>query len=153
LADAGFPSGCAGLCVCADGCWFCSGRLAWAGGGHGGMPLQAQFSAAATEFGVPTAVLLAVGYEESRWEMHSNLPSVAGGFGAMHLTDTAVVGRGDGQFDGDARGAAEAPAQSELLDTGGPPPREHDSRLSYLVATARYPRSRLIACSTVLRAL
>ncbi|HEY5115437.1 MAG TPA: hypothetical protein VIJ00_07935, partial [Nakamurella sp.] len=100
------------------------------------MPLQAQFSAAATEFGVPTAVLLAVGYEESRWEMHSNLPSVAGGFGAMHLTDTAVVGRGDGQFDGDARGAAEAPAQSELLDTGGAPPREHEATPDTLPAAA-----------------
>jgi len=100
---------------------------AWPGeaAATGGLPLQAQFSAAATEFGVPTTVLLAVGYEESRWEMHGNLPSVAGGFGPMHLTDTAAVGRRNGQFDGDARGAARAPVQSELLDTGGARPREH----------------------------
>ncbi len=111
---------------------------AWPGqaAATGGLPLQAQFSATATEFGVPTAVLLAVGYEESRWEMHGDLPSVAGGFGPMHLTDTAVVGRGDGQFDGDARGAAESPVQSELLDTGGPPPREHEATPDTLPAAA-----------------
>src|SRR5664279_4221623 len=66
---------------------------AWPGeaAARGGLPLQAQFSAAATEFGVPTAVLLAVGYEESRWESHGDLPSIAGGFGPMHLTENAAT--------------------------------------------------------------
>ncbi|HEY5116304.1 MAG TPA: N-acetylmuramoyl-L-alanine amidase, partial [Nakamurella sp.] len=100
------------------------------------MLLQAQFSAAATEFGVPTAVLLAVGYEESRWESHGDLPSVEGGFGAMHLTDTAAVGRRDGQFDGDGRGAAEAPVQSEPRDAGVAPPREHEATADTLPAAA-----------------
>jgi len=86
--------------------------------------LQAQFTAAAAEFGVPTAVLLAVGYEESRWESHTNVPSVAGGFGPMHLTDTAALGRRKAPFEGDARGIAGAPVRSELPGSGDAPQGE-----------------------------
>src|SRR5581483_5872865 len=48
--------------------------------------LQAAFSAAAHEFGVPERVLLAVAYNLSRWDTHSGAPSIAGGYGPMHLT-------------------------------------------------------------------
>lgn len=51
--------------------------------------LSAAFAGAAREFSVPEPVLLAVSYEESRWEAHRGYPSVAGGFGPMHLTDRA----------------------------------------------------------------
>lgn len=49
--------------------------------------LQADFAAAAKEFGVPEPVLLAVGYNESRWEQHGGQPSAEGGYGIMHLTE------------------------------------------------------------------
>ena len=47
--------------------------------------LQAAFTAAAREFGVPERVLLAVSYNVSRWDTHAGAPSVAGGYGPMHL--------------------------------------------------------------------
>src|SRR5215213_1532993 len=47
--------------------------------------LQAAFTAAAREFGVPERVLLAVSYNLSRWDTHAGAPSVAGGYGPMHL--------------------------------------------------------------------
>src|SRR4029077_18157635 len=46
--------------------------------------LQQTFSAAAREFGVPESVLLAVSYNESRWESHVG-PSTSGGYGVMTL--------------------------------------------------------------------
>lgn len=52
-----------------------------------GGDLQNAFARVANEFGVPESVLLAVSYDESRWEQHAGQPSVAGGFGLMHLTD------------------------------------------------------------------
>ncbi len=60
---------------------------------------QAAFQAAAHEFGVPTGVLLAVSYQESRWEAHRGTPSASGGYGPMALTDvpaSALNQRGDG---------------------------------------------------------
>ncbi len=48
--------------------------------------LQGTFEAAAREFGVPANVLLAVSYNLTRWEDHGGAPSVAGGYGLMHLT-------------------------------------------------------------------
>lgn len=47
---------------------------------------QAQFAAAAKRYRVPESVLLAVSYLYSRWDTHDGLPSVAGGYGPMHLT-------------------------------------------------------------------
>src|SRR5216683_358303 len=58
----------------------------------------ALFAAAAKEFGVPDSILLAVGYNESRWESHGGSPSVDGGYGFMDLTTRtfpAEDGRGD----------------------------------------------------------
>ncbi|MEU8146394.1 N-acetylmuramoyl-L-alanine amidase [Nonomuraea sp. NPDC048901] len=48
---------------------------------------QGDFAAAAREFGVPESVLLGVSYLESRWNANSGAPSVAGGYGPMHLVD------------------------------------------------------------------
>ncbi|WP_020520741.1 N-acetylmuramoyl-L-alanine amidase [Catelliglobosispora koreensis] len=53
---------------------------------------QAEFSAAAAEFGVPESILLGVSYLESRWDYNAGTPSTGGGFGPMHLTDAAYVG-------------------------------------------------------------
>jgi N-acetyl-anhydromuramyl-L-alanine amidase AmpD len=48
--------------------------------------LMAAFSAAARESGVPASLLLAIGYNESRWEPHGTMPSADGGYGLMNLT-------------------------------------------------------------------
>jgi N-acetyl-anhydromuramyl-L-alanine amidase AmpD len=59
--------------------------------------LQSAFAAAASEFGVPENVLLAVSYTLTRWEP-SGGPSAAGGFGPMQLTDPSASqanGKGD----------------------------------------------------------
>ncbi|HEX6290734.1 MAG TPA: peptidoglycan recognition family protein [Herpetosiphonaceae bacterium] len=53
--------------------------------------IQSAFAAAAQEFGVPESVLLAVAYNESRWEHHDGEPSTSGGYGVMHLTDIASI--------------------------------------------------------------
>lgn len=55
------------------------------------------FTAAAKEFGVPESLLLAVSYNQSRWENYGNQPSVGGGYGLMHLTTefSASDQRGD----------------------------------------------------------
>jgi N-acetyl-anhydromuramyl-L-alanine amidase AmpD len=47
---------------------------------------QAEFAAAAAEFGVPDSVLLAVSYQESLWEAHHGQPSTTGQYGPMALT-------------------------------------------------------------------
>jgi N-acetyl-anhydromuramyl-L-alanine amidase AmpD len=58
--------------------------------------LMTEFTVAAKQFQVPVNLLLAVGYNESRWEPHSSSPSADGGYGIMDLTApsfTAVNGR------------------------------------------------------------
>ncbi|MFE9694644.1 N-acetylmuramoyl-L-alanine amidase [Micromonospora sp. NPDC005806] len=52
---------------------------------------QAQYAAAADEYGVPQSVLLGVSYLESRWDTHAGQPSTSGGYGPMHLTDAEQV--------------------------------------------------------------
>jgi soluble lytic murein transglycosylase-like protein len=47
---------------------------------------MALFLAAAKESGVPAGLLLAIGYNESRWEPHGTTPSADGGYGLMNLT-------------------------------------------------------------------
>lgn len=49
------------------------------------------YRSAAEEFGVPVEVLLGVSYLESRWDVNAGVPSTAGGFGPMHLTDGDYV--------------------------------------------------------------
>jgi N-acetyl-anhydromuramyl-L-alanine amidase AmpD len=58
-----------------------------------------EFAAAAAEFGVPDDVLLAVSYNETRWEAHAGRPSTTGAYGPMGLTDVrrgAPSAKGDG---------------------------------------------------------
>lgn len=59
---------------------------------------MALMRAAAREFGVPVDLLLAISYDESRWEPRGDSPSVDGGYGLMNLTAGAFPaedGRGD----------------------------------------------------------
>jgi N-acetyl-anhydromuramyl-L-alanine amidase AmpD len=54
--------------------------------------------AAAGEFGVPVQLLLAISYDQTRWERPGSAPSVDGGYGVMNLTAKtfpADDGRGD----------------------------------------------------------
>ncbi|WP_346655798.1 peptidoglycan recognition family protein [Streptomyces sp. RFCAC02] len=46
------------------------------------------FARAAADFGVPRDLLVAIGYGETRLDDHDGLPSLAGGYGVMHLVDT-----------------------------------------------------------------
>ncbi|WP_328915996.1 MULTISPECIES: N-acetylmuramoyl-L-alanine amidase [unclassified Streptomyces] len=48
---------------------------------------QAEFTAAAHEFGVPLPVLEAVSYYETRWEAHAGQENAEAGYGPMNLTD------------------------------------------------------------------
>jgi hypothetical protein len=57
--------------------------------------LQDAFAAAAREFGVPEDILLAVSYNESRWEQHGGKPNTDGGYGLMNLTDVPAIAPAD----------------------------------------------------------
>ncbi len=74
----------------------CASSLAWlpaasAAPAHADQHRQQAFASAATEFGVPEDLLLAVSYLESRWDANAGTPSRAAGFGPMHLTDLAAA--------------------------------------------------------------
>ncbi|WP_374194379.1 N-acetylmuramoyl-L-alanine amidase [Streptomyces sp. N35] len=92
--------------------------------------LQGAFSAAAAEYQVPQSVLLGVSYLQSRWDGHAGAPSVAGGYGPMHLTDAATALKAEAPHhshgDEDARGDASRPArvpEAELPDASELPAR------------------------------
>lgn len=53
--------------------------------------LMAAFNAAARQYGVPDSLLLAIGYNESRWETRGSAPSADGGYGLMNLTTRAFT--------------------------------------------------------------
>ena len=53
--------------------------------------LQQTYAAAARAYHVPPAVLLAVAYQESRWDAHAGEPSFSGGYGPLHLTDSTAT--------------------------------------------------------------
>ncbi|MGW4806006.1 N-acetylmuramoyl-L-alanine amidase [Kitasatospora sp. NPDC004272] len=55
--------------------------------------LQRRFASAAAEFGVPEGLLLAVAYQQTRWESHDGAPSTTGNYGVAGLTrvDPAAV--------------------------------------------------------------
>ncbi|MFI9273241.1 N-acetylmuramoyl-L-alanine amidase [Kitasatospora sp. NPDC052896] len=57
----------------------------------GARVLQGQFAAAADEFGVPRGLLLALAYQESRWESHQGAPSTTGNYGVLGLTQVDVA--------------------------------------------------------------
>ncbi|MFE9995333.1 N-acetylmuramoyl-L-alanine amidase [Streptomyces avermitilis] len=69
--------------------------------------LQRAFADAAAEYRVPQSVLLGVSYLQSRWDTHDGAPSVIGGYGPMHLTDTRTA-------------LAEAPHHGVIRDTAPP---------------------------------
>ncbi|MFE2530687.1 N-acetylmuramoyl-L-alanine amidase [Streptomyces sp. NPDC059371] len=99
--------------------------------------LQGAFTAAAAEYHVPSSVLLAVSYLQSRWDTHAGAPSVTGGYGPMHLTDarTAIAGtphHSDGTEDarGDSSRAALTP------DTAVPTNARLPARLKTLAKAA-----------------
>ncbi|MFF0227942.1 N-acetylmuramoyl-L-alanine amidase [Streptomyces sp. NPDC004629] len=75
--------------------------------------LQHDFQAAAKEYHVPQSVLLGVSYLQSRWDTHSGAPSVAGGYGPMHLVDGARM----------PPAASSGPPPTEEQNLAGPPPR------------------------------
>ena len=59
---------------------------------------MALMRAAAREFRVPVGLLLAISYNQTRWERQGNTPSIDGGYGLMDLTTgsfPAGYGRGD----------------------------------------------------------
>ncbi|NJP52032.1 N-acetylmuramoyl-L-alanine amidase [Streptomyces sp. SBST2-5] len=91
--------------------------------------LQQAFAEASAEYGVPQSVLLGVSYLQSRWDSHGGAPSVAGGYGPMHLTDarTALATAGHhGRGTEDPRGddARPAPRPGDLgFRAGTLPPR------------------------------
>src|SRR5262249_43314042 len=78
--------------------------------------LQESFAAAAEEFGVPTAILLSVAYNVSRWEHHGGAPSAAGGYGPMHLISGTPMLRLDGRGDGVDRSSRPAAPVLQTLD-------------------------------------
>ncbi|MEV5494406.1 N-acetylmuramoyl-L-alanine amidase [Nonomuraea fuscirosea] len=84
---------------------------------------QADFAAAAREFGVPESVLLGVAYLESRWDANGGRPSTSGGYGPMHLIDAFpadALGHGHliGDALGDPRGDDARPMSRTLADHG-----------------------------------
>ncbi|MFI6938779.1 N-acetylmuramoyl-L-alanine amidase [Streptomyces sp. NPDC050418] len=92
--------------------------------------LQRAFGAAAAEYQVPQSVLLAVSYLQSRWDAHAGAPSVAGGYGPMHLTDAATALKREAPHHSegaeDARGDTSRPArvpEAKLPETGELPAR------------------------------
>lgn len=74
--------------------------------------LQGDFAAAAARYHVPVQVLMAVSYIQTRWDNHDGQPSVAGGYGPMHLTDMAKLiatnDRAPGASVSTARGTVDA---------------------------------------------
>ena len=69
-------------------------------GGPASSQRQADFTAAAKQYGVPRGVLLAVSYLESRWDDHGGAPSTSGGYGPMHLTDVKLPDQSFAKGDG-----------------------------------------------------
>ncbi|WP_238594634.1 N-acetylmuramoyl-L-alanine amidase [Caenibacillus caldisaponilyticus] len=76
--------------------------------------LQNAFERASKEFGVPLSVLMAVAYNESRWDHHDGKPSTSGGYGIMHLTQVARVSTVDAKGEPITQSAADDPALHTL---------------------------------------
>ncbi len=71
---------------------------------HAALQRQGAFASAAREFAVPEPLLLSVSYNLSRWEAHSGRPSMAGGYGPMHLTQVGLARGFDGRGAEQVRG-------------------------------------------------
>ncbi|MDH6134057.1 N-acetyl-anhydromuramyl-L-alanine amidase AmpD [Kitasatospora sp. MAA4] len=76
--------------------------------------LQGQFASAAAEFHIPQSVLLALSYQETRWDSHQGQPSTTGNYNVMGLTDVDVAAT-------DAAAAADAP-EVDQSGSGTPAP-------------------------------
>ncbi|MFJ8357162.1 N-acetylmuramoyl-L-alanine amidase [Streptomyces sp. NPDC093984] len=100
--------------------------------------LQSAFAAASAQYHVPRSVLLGVSYLQSRWDTHGGAPSVAGGYGPMHLTDarTAIATEAahHGEAADDARGDQARPAL--LPTTQVPADAQLPARLKTLTRAA-----------------
>jgi N-acetyl-anhydromuramyl-L-alanine amidase AmpD len=82
--------------------------------------LQDTFEKAAKEFGVPESVLMAVAYNQTRWEQHEG-QSEAGGYGMMNLVDLPadLSARGkhdDGLIEAEVSSISSLNAAAKLLD-------------------------------------
>ncbi|MET0132203.1 MAG: peptidoglycan recognition family protein [Kibdelosporangium sp.] len=82
---------------------------------------QHAFTAAASEFGVPAAVLLGVSYLESRWDANAGLPSTSAGYGPMHLTDVVAANPGGSHHDDGTEDPRGDTARAPLNPEPGPP--------------------------------
>ncbi|GAB2725096.1 peptidoglycan recognition protein family protein [Kitasatospora kifunensis] len=101
-----------------------------AGGGGGAgasRVLQRQFAAAAQEFGVPQSVLLALAYQESRWESHRGQPSTTGNYGVLGLTEVDVAAENAAAEKAAAETAA-AESAAETAAGAGRAAMERDGR-------------------------
>ncbi|GHK01288.1 amidase [Streptomyces sp. Y2F8-2] len=100
--------------------------------------LQSAFAAASAQYHVPGSVLLGVSYLQSRWDTHGGAPSVAGGYGPMHLTDarTAIATEAAHHSEGadDARGDEARPLP--LPTTQVPADAQVPARLKTLARAA-----------------
>jgi hypothetical protein len=82
---------------------------------------QAEYAAAAAEFGVPQSVLLGVSYLESRWNVNGGTPSTAAGYGPMHLTDVVAANAGGSHHDEGAEDPRGDTARPVLRPQAGEP--------------------------------
>lgn len=99
---------------------------------------QADYQAAANEYGVPMDILLGVSYLQSRWDVNSGEPSTAGGYGPMHLTDATYVANlpvaePDPESPEDSRGDEQRP---QHIGHSSQPPPVNDAALHTLGTAA-----------------
>ncbi len=78
---------------------------------------QAEFTAAAAEFGVPAPVLEAVSFYETQWEDHGGQINAQAGYGPMNLTDLTSA-----ELDADGL-STQSPRYAEMLKA----PAEHSA--------------------------
>ena len=78
---------------------------------------QAEFTAAAAEFGVPAPVLEAVSFYETQWEDHGGQVNAQAGYGPMNLTDLTAA-----ELDADGL-STQSPRYAEMLKA----PAEHSA--------------------------
>ncbi|MFJ3821054.1 N-acetylmuramoyl-L-alanine amidase [Streptomyces nodosus] len=92
-----------------------------AGPPGGSPPLQSAFAAAADTYHVPQSLLLGVSYLQSRWDAHGGAPSVAAGYGPMHLTDARAALTGAAHHSEGTEDARGDQARPPLLPTAAEP--------------------------------
>jgi N-acetyl-anhydromuramyl-L-alanine amidase AmpD len=82
---------------------------------HGSTDLEKHFGDASKEFGVPSEVLKALSYNQSRWEDHNDKPSASGGYGVAHLTtEPPETENGRGEPDHSRRRRHQQPVRHTL---------------------------------------